>query len=438
MTHTIGIRREDKNKWERRVPIIPADAAALSRDRSLEFRVQPSPLRIHKDSEYTEAGAVVQDDLSDCQVVFAVKEIPTELLLEGKTYIYFSHTIKGQSYNMDMLRRLLELNCTLVDYERIVDEQDRRLIFFGRFAGLAGAIDTFWSLGERLAWEGISPNPFRHVQMTYRYDSLEDAFETIRDLAGKALREDGLPVSLCPFVVGVTGYGNVSQGAQEVLDLFPLETLEPEELVTFFKRGGFDRHKLYKVVFREEHLVRPAKKDISFNLQDYYDNPENYQGDFEQYLSYLSVLLNCIYWDTPYPRLFTKKKAEEMFEGESPPRIRVIGDISCDIGGSIEFTMKVTEPDNPVYVYEPVGDRTLDGVKGKGPVVMAVDNLPCELSQEASQAFSRALMPFVPYLAEADFDKPFAELDLPDPIKNAIIVHQGDFTPEYKYMERFI
>jgi alpha-aminoadipic semialdehyde synthase len=438
VAHQIGIRREDKNQWERRVPLIPEDVSGLISDESLRFVVQPSPIRIFENNEYEEAGAQVSEDLSACPVVLAVKEIPSELLMEGRTYIYFSHTIKGQHYNMDMLRRLMELKCNLIDYERITDEKDRRLIFFGRHAGLAGAMDTFWSLGERLAWEGVDPNPFRSVKMAHRYDSLQAAFEKIRNDAGLAMKRDGLPVTLCPFVVGVTGYGNVSKGAQEVIDLFPNEELAPEELEVFFSRGGFDRHKIYKVVFREEHLVVPGEKDTVFGLQDYYDHPEKYRGDFERYLPFLSVMINCIYWDNPYPRLFTKESARKLFAAEEPPRIRVVGDISCDINGSIEFTKKATEPDNPVYVYDPEGDRILDGVRGKGPVVMAVDNLPCELPREASEDFSRALKPFVAAIAEEDFSRPFDSLQLPDPIKKALILHQGRFAPDYQFMEKFL
>jgi alpha-aminoadipic semialdehyde synthase len=438
MAQRIGIRREDKNQWERRVPLVPEDLSRLIAEESLRFTVQPSPIRVFQNDEYEAAGAEVSEDLSACPVVLAVKEIPARLLLEGRTYVYFSHTIKGQPYNMDMLRRLMELKCNLIDYERITDEKDARLIFFGRHAGLAGAIDTFWSLGERLAWEGLEPNPFRTVKMAHKYDSLEAAFEAIRKGAGRDLNKEGLPVTLCPFVVGVTGYGNVSRGAQEIIDLFPSEELAPEELETFVKRGGFDRRKIYKAVFREEHLVVPDAPDTVFGLQDYFDHPEKYRGDFERYLPCLSVLINCIYWDTPYPRIFTREMARKLFMAEDLPRIRVVGDISCDIEGSVEFTLKATEPDNPVYVYDPEGDRILDGVRGKGPVIMAVDNLPCELPREASLDFSRALSPFIAGIAGADFEKPFEALELPAPIKKALILHKGSFTPEYTFMEKFL
>jgi alpha-aminoadipic semialdehyde synthase len=148
--------------------------------------------------------------------------------------------------------------------------------------------------------------------------------------------------------------------------------------------------------------------------------------------------MNCIYWDTPYPRIVTKAAAAELFSEEKKPRLKVIGDVTCDIDGSIEFTEKATEPDQPAYVYEPETGSILDGVKGRGPVVMAVDNLPCELPKESSETFSRALKPFLKAMAEADYETSFEELRLPEPIKRGLILHKGAFTPDYTYMNEFL
>lgn len=438
MTAKIGIRREDKNKWERRVPLIPSDVADLVKDSGIQFVVQPSPIRVFPQDEYEEAGARVDEDISGCDIVFAVKEIPMDMFREGQTYVFFSHTVKGQSYNMDMLRKLKEMKCNLIDYERIVNEKNQRLIFFGKHAGLAGMIDTFCALGARLDWEELSPNPFKAVNMSYTYDSLGEAMEKIRERAGDQVKKNGLPVEMCPFIVGVAGYGNVASGVQEILDLFPVETLEPEELEPFIEKGGFDRRKIYKTVFKEEHLVMPKEEGAAFELNDYYTNPDKYRSAFNRYLPYLNMLMNCIYWDTPYPRIFTKEDARKLYLTPKPPRIKIVGDITCDIDGSIEFTAKPTEPDNPVFVYDPEEDVIIDGVRGNGPVVMAVDNLPCELPREASGEFSRALKPFVHQMAKADFNSSFDQLELPDPIKKALILHLGEFTPEYTFMEKFL
>jgi alanine dehydrogenase len=152
----------------------------------------------------------------------------------------------------------------------------------------------------------------------------------------------------------------------------------------------------------------------------------------------MNVLVNCIYWDTPYPRLITKASIKSLYAGPKPPRLKVVGDISCDIEGSIEFTLKATEPDNPVFVYNPEKNTMEDGVAGNGPVVMSVDNLPCEISRESSEHFSKALLPFLPAIAEADYTVPFETLALPPEIKSAMLVHQGKFTPDYKFMEKFL
>jgi alpha-aminoadipic semialdehyde synthase len=437
LDHIIGIRREDKNKWERRVPVVPADMAALIRDRGLQFVVQSSPIRIFRDPEYERAGARVEEALERCGVVLAVKEIPPPLLREGVVYVFFSHTTKGQTYNMDMLRRLLALKCTLIDYERIVDKAGKRLILFGRHAGLAGMIDTLGSLGKRLGHEGLRPNPWAAIKPAHQYADLNAALVHLHQIAGRIARE-GLPRSILPLVVGLAGYGNVSTGAQEILDALSAASVEPDELAALHVRKNFDSRKIYKVVFREAHMVAPIEGESAFDLDEYYQHPERYRSRFTPYLPYLTVLMNCIYWDTPYPRLITKAALKEHYAAGSPCRLKAIGDISCDIGGAIEATSRATTPDNPVYVYVPETDRTVDGVAGRGPVIMAVDNLPCEFPRESSEQFSRALTPFLPALAAADYRRPFEHLDLPAAIKNAIIVYQGQFTPDYAFMQAFL
>lgn len=437
MAHKIGIRREDKNRWERRVPLTPKDAAKLIDKHSLSIAIQPSSIRVYSEEDYRRSGAAVSEDLADCGVVLAVKEIPKDFFLKGKVYVFFSHTIKGQPQNMEMLLRLMERKCHLIDYERIVDAKNRRLIFFGRHAGLAGMIDTLWAVGRCFEAKGWNPNPFRLVEQTYRYKSLDDAKSSIRESA-RLLEKEGLPADLHPFVVGLAGYGNVSLGAQEILDLYPVVNLEPEELESFLQRNEGRANTIYKVVFREQHMAAPRSKEGRFRLQEYYDRPERYEGVFEKFLPHLTVLMNCIYWDTPYPRLVTKESIRKLYASSDAPRLKWVGDISCDIEGAVEFTAEATEPDNPVYVYEPKRDRIVYGVEGEGPLVMAVDNLPCELSLEASQDFSRALAPFMAAVAEADYTVPFDQVELPQEIKRAMILHNGAFTPEYKFMEEFI
>ncbi|MCJ7578288.1 MAG: bifunctional lysine ketoglutarate reductase /saccharopine dehydrogenase family protein [candidate division Zixibacteria bacterium] len=436
MKYMIGIRREDKNKWERRVPLTPEHVRELIQNHSVEVWLQPSPIRIFSDEEYIQAGAKIQEDLSQCPIVFGVKEMPLVFFQPHNTYVFFSHVIKGQDYNMPMLKRMLELKCQLIDYEKVVDEEKRRLIFFGKHAGIAGMIDTLWALGQRLCWEKI-PNPFERIKNAYKYKNLAEAKEEISDV-GKKIKREGLDKSLLPFICGISGYGHVSQGVQEILDLLPIKEISPDEIFPLIEGAEYSQNHIYKVVFKEEHTVEPIFSADRFELQDYYDHPEKYRSKFETYIPHLTLFMNCIYWDKRYPKLVTKKYLKQLYAGKEKPRLRVIGDISCDIEGSVECDLKWTQPDNPVYVYNPFEDKAIDGYEGNGPVVLAVDNLPCEISKEASIYFSQVLKPFIPEIVKADFSVDFDQCNLPLPIKNAVIVYHGELTSNYRYLKNYL
>ncbi len=428
----IGIRREDKSRFEARVPLVPADVAQLVAECGVALSIEPSDNRAFPAEEFRRSGAAVTADLSDCDVIFGVKEIPQHAFVPGKAYVFFSHTIKGQPHNMPMLRRMMELGCTLIDYERIVDERGRRLVFFGHFAGLAGMIDTLWTLGRRLEFEGIA-NPFSAIRQAREYRDLAHAMPEVAKV-GRTIQSEGLPPEVDPLVCGFAGYGNVSQGAQEVYKLLGVRQVDPADLATLpdSARGCFS------VVFREEHLVRRADASQPFELQEYYDHPERYRPAFRPYLDHLTLLVNCIYWDSKYPRLVTCDDLRELFGGPTPPRLRVIGDITCDIGGSIESTVRATDPGEPVYGYEPATGRTLNGVEGNGPVVLAIDALPCELPVDASMYFSKSLRGFIPAIAKADFSGDLATSGLPPELQRATILYRGRLTPAYEYLTRFL
>jgi alpha-aminoadipic semialdehyde synthase len=432
----IGIRREDKSKWERRVPLTPLHIKLLKEKYGIETVLQTSEIRIFSDSEYENVGAIIKEDLSDCPLVFGVKEIPVTFFLPNKTYIFFSHTIKGQPYNMPMLKRILDLKCNLIDYEKIVDENNRRLIFFGKYAGIAGMIDTLWAFGQRLGYEKISDH-FKEIKKAYQYESLEQAKSELREI-GKKIRKDGIPKNLCPLVCGITGYGHVSKGAQEILDDLPVIEITPSQLLSLEKSQSVSQNHIYKVIFKEEHLVEPKEKDKEFDLQDYYENPQDYKSQFEKYIPHLSMLVNCIYWTPQCPRFVTKKYLKSLYLKEENQKLKVIGDISCDINGSIEFTLKTTEPDNPAYVYDPITDSINDGVEGRGIVVLARDNLPCEISMESSTAFSNALIDFVPQITFAHDKGDLDKNALPKPIQKALIVHKGELTKDFEYIRKYL
>jgi len=429
---TVGIRREDKSRWERRVPITPDMARTLREEHGIEFIAQPSPVRIFKEEEFERAGVKVQEDLSPAGVVFGVKEIPMQIFEPRKTYVFFAHVIKGQPYNMAMLKRMMELGCNLIDYEKVTDETGHRLIFFGWHAGVVSMVESLWALGRRLTWEGID-NPFSNVRSTLSYSSLADVRAEIRR-AGERIRAEGLPKALAPLIVGVAGYGNVGRGIQEILSDLPTIEIEPSEVARIAADPNASNRALYRVQFKEEHAVATNDPGAHFDLQDYYLHPHKYHSTFDQYVPHLTVLMNSNYWDARYPRLLTKATLRGLFAGGRQPRLRVVGDASCDIGGSVECTLKATEPDDPVYVFDPQTEHIRMGVEGHGPVVLAVDILPSEIPREASEYFSEILEPFIPAIASADYTVPFEEVALPSEIARAMILYHGKLTPDYRYI----
>jgi alpha-aminoadipic semialdehyde synthase len=435
MSAALGIRREDKNRWEQRVPLTPQHIMELKKKHDIETFIQPSAIRIFTEDEYRNAGAHVQDSLTPSSVVFAVKEIPVDFFEKGKIYVFFSHTIKGQEHNMPMLKKMMEMGCTLIDYERIVDGSGRRLVFFGRFAGLAGMVDTLWTFGQRLKWEHIN-SPFNKIKQAIHYRDLQDIKKHFTSV-GKDIKTKGLPQILTPLIIGFAGYGHVSMGAQEILNILPVKEIKPGEIDSIYKNPS--NKVIYKVVFKEEHMVQPVESDKKFDLNEYYSHPEKYSPAFEHYIPSLSILMNCVFWNTQYPRLLTKKYLKKSFEKKEKLRLKVIGDISVDINGAIEFTEKTTSPDSPVFIYNPSTDTIKDGYEGDGIVVMAVDNLPCELPKESSQSFSETLIRFVPDVMKADFTlDDFDLVKLPPEIKNAVILYRGKLTPDYSYINKFL
>ncbi len=436
MKSLIGIRRETKNEWEKRAPLTPQDIKRLRQEQNLEFVIQPSAIRIFSDEEYREAGATIAEDLSSCPTVLAIKEIPERLLQEEKTYIFFSHTVKGQKQNMAMLKRMMELKCNLIDYEKITDEAGRRLIFFGRYAGLAGMIQVLWALGKRVQWEGFA-NPFEAIAHTYTYKDLQTAKTAISQV-GEKIKTQGIPAEIAPLIVGFAGYGNVSAGAQEILGLLPVIQTPPAQLKEVFATKKDDVNHIYKVVFSEEDMVEPVSAAGEFELQDYYRHPEKYCSRMEQYLPYLTVLLNCIYWTPKYSRILTKEFAKTLFSGKTASALKIIGDITCDREGAIECTTQMTQPDKPVFVYHPATDESILGYEGPGMVIMAEDNLPCELARESSESFGHVLREYIPEIVAADYSQSFETCNLPEVIKKAMILYHGELSPNYKYLEEYL
>jgi alpha-aminoadipic semialdehyde synthase len=232
-----------------------------------------------------------------------------------------------------------------------------------------------------------------------------------------AIRRHGVPDALHPLVIGFTGSGNASKGAQEIFDQLPYEEILPEDLSSLTADDDLPRNILYKVVFTRS---------------------DRFGGPMTPHLRHLTVLVNGIYWEPGHPRVVSLDDLRGLFGDGSPARLRVIGDISCDLHGSIEANVRITTPGDPVYVYDVSNGGTLSGVAGRGPVILAVDNLPCELPVDASQHFGDALLRFLPALSRCDWSKPFDTLEMSDEIRRAIIVHRGRLTPSYEPLGRHL
>ena len=432
---TTGIRHEDKYAPERRTPLVPNDIRFLTSEHDIPFKVETSPKRIFTHREFEAAGAEVTGDLSGCDTILGVKEMPVGYFRKGKVYVYFSHVIKGQSQNMPMLPDLMHAGASLIDYERILDDQGRRLIFFGRHAGIAGMINTLWTLGQRLKVLGKA-NPFEIIRQAATYDSLDEAKSDIQQ-AGEELLARGLPKGAGPLLFAVTGDGNVAQGALEIMDLLPVEKIPAARLAEDNGRkqlGGSRKAYLVNLIPADYMVHREGKE---FDLADYIAHPDAYESCFEHFLEPVDVLVNGIYWDEKYPRLVTREWLRNR-EEKGSLRLSVIGDITCDPEGSVECTVKATGIEDPVFVYDPASGDHAMGFEGPGVAVMAVDILPSELPRESSEHFSRLLSPWIPELSRADFQVSFDRLQLPAELKRAVIVHNGRLTPDYEYLEQYL
>ena len=489
----VGIRREDKNKWERRSPLAPADVRALVREHGLRVLVQPSSRRVFADAEFAAAGAELAEDLAPCGTILAVKEVPVPALLGGRTWLFFSHTHKAQAANMPLLDALLARSVRLVDYELVTEDGSRggaRLVAFGRFAGVAGAVDILRGLGERLLARGFA-TPFLHVGAMYSYESVGAALAAVR-ACGAAIAEHGLPAALGPLTVVVTGGGKVAGGALEVFSQLPCVRLaSPFELrgVVASAEGRARTHVVYVALALVEHTVRrraapaadaaaaasdtaasadapPDDVDVdvaAFDKAHFKARPDLYEPVFHiKVAPYTSLLCVANYWEERFPRLLSVAQTRAL---DAARRLRLVAlcDISCDFKGSVEWLSKFTSIERPFLVYEPAADVLHDSVDfetaaaaspraadagaagagveafaPRGILFHAVDHLPSECPRDASEHFGRALMPFVPAVARwAGGDAVPVEQQLralPPPLAGAVLCCNGALTPSFAYI----
>ncbi|XP_063534757.1 alpha-aminoadipic semialdehyde synthase, mitochondrial isoform X2 [Cydia strobilella] len=438
----IAIRREDQSVWERRAPFAPLNVNRFVRN-GVKVIVQPSNRRAYPMQSYISAGAVIQEDISEANVIFGVKQTPIDLLIPNKTYCFFSHTIKAQEANMPMLDAILAKNIRLIDYEKLMDDAGNRVVAFGKYAGVAGMINILHGLGLRLLALGHH-TPFMHIGPAHNYRNSSMARQAIRD-AGYEVALGMMPKSLGPLTFVFTGSGNVSQGSQEIFSELPHEYVPPEMLRKVAEHGS--PNKIYGCeVRRRHHLER--KNGGGYDAQEYEEHPERYISTFAQKIApYTSVLVNCIYWAVDSPKLLTIPDAKHLLIPSNTPwlpksigapalphRMLAICDISADPGGSIEFMNECTTIDTPFCLYDADRNKDTKSFKGPGVLVCSIDNMPTQLPRESTDFFGDLLFPYAEDIMKSDASRPLEEHNFSPVVQGAIITSNGKLTPPFEYI----
>ena len=396
----IGIIREGRIPTDKRTPLTPRNCVELKEIYpQLQIVVQPSKIRTILDEEYKALKIPLQEDLSDCDYILGIKQVPASELIEGKTYFFFSHTIKKQPENQKLLREILKKKCTLIDYECIKDFKGNRLISFGHFAGLVGAYNTIKTYGHRYRLFDLKP-----AHLCFDYAEMRSYFKKVK---------------LKPIKIALTGGGRVANGAMQVLDQMRIKEVNLYD----FTDKVFS-HPVYCQIHSEHFNVK--KGTNFFDKKDFFKNPAGYVSTFFELAKKADILMACAYWNAQAPKLFTK---EQMRSSEF--NIKVIGDITCDVAGSIPSTLKSTSIDNPVYDYNPFSeDLEVPYSSDKNVTVMAIDNLPCELSRDASEDFGKQLINKVFPLIFGT-DKNII-------IEKATIAKDGTLTSLFEYLSEYV
>ena len=426
----VGIVGETKG-CESRVPLVPADVNWLVK-RGIVVEAQHSSKRAFTDQQYKKSGAKIVNKCKKSALLLGVKEPRLEDLCADKIYMVFSHTIKGQFKNMSLLRGCLKKRVTLIDYEKIVDKDGRRLVYFGRFAGICGIIDSLHYLGKKLEWKGIE-NPFLLIKPAHAYSSLKAAEKSILEVR-RNIQRQGFSEELSPFVIGITGHGNVSKGVQEILRLLNPTEVHPKDMLKFIQHQRKSRHELYKIVFFREEKLR-SRDGKGFYFEEYLNNPGKFESNMDKYLSCLNLLIHTSYWDKRFPRIVTRKIVNSLARRDHF-RLEFIGDISCDINGSIELTHKTTTAAKPTFTYIPQSRKFIDGYKAEGITVLAVDNLASELPKDASVEFSALIREYVYQLAAHGVRDITQHAVFPAEIRRAVITERGKITNNFTYLKK--
>lgn len=393
----IGIIKEGKQPIDRRVPLSPGQCVKLKKIYpELSLVVQPSPIRCFSDIEYLDQGVELQEDLSDCDLIMGVKEVPLNFLIPKKKFLFFSHTIKKQPYNKNLLKEILKKKIDLIDYEVLKNPHGERIIGFGRYAGIVGAYNAFLSLGFKMELYNLKP--------AYLCSNK------------KELESELLKVKIDKLKIILTGNGRVSKGAEEILSLLNIKKVSKYDFLN--KEFSYSVYTCLTVVDYYETL----DSKIS-SKEDIYNNPTHHKSCFLKYLIHADMLITGHFFDSNAPFLFTKN---DIINNK---KLKVVADISCDIDGPVPCTIRSSKITSPIYGYNPKLFIEDNFLKDDVIAVMAVDNLPCELPKDASLYFGHQLIEKV---------IPNFFNDNNGIIINATITQNGNLTEKFKYLEDYV
>ena len=394
-----GIIKERKNPPDRRVVLSPkACQKVLSTYKNAHIIVEPSPIRTYSDADYLDAGITVASKMDECDVLIGVKEVPIDSLIPNKKYFFFSHTIKKQPYNRDLLQAILEKNIELYDHEVITNEKEQRLVAFGRYAGIVGAYNGFRAYGLKYGTYDLP-----------KAETLADQQELIAEL--KKIKLPNIKVLL-------TGKGRVGNGSREMLDGMGMRRVN----VTEYLEEDF-QEPVYCQIDASEYNKR--KDSARGNKADFFANPEQYKSNFFRFAKVTDFYIAGHFYGQGAPYLFTREDAKH-----PEFKIKVVADISCDIDGPVATTIKPSTIADPIYGYDPQTETETDFKNSEAIAVMAVDNLPCELPRDASEGFGAA---FLKNVIPAFFNG-----DKNGVLHRARMTQNGKLTERYSYLQDYI
>lgn len=396
----IGIVKETKNPPDKRVPLSPEQCKQLSQDfPEIKLVVQSSDIRAFSDDEYIKNGITIKDEVSDCDVLIGVKEVKKEALLPNKTYFFFSHTIKEQPYNRDLLRLMLKKNIKMIDYETLTYPKQGRILGFGRYAGIVGAYNAFLALGKRTESFDIKP-----ANLCRDYSELKEELKKV------VLPQD--------YKIIISGDGRVGKGAEEIIHALGVYEVSPQDFINSTKNEP-----IYTQLSVKDYNKR--KDGNPFSKSDFYNHPELFESNFKQFSKIGDMYIACHYWDAEAPFIFTREDAKS-----DEFKLNIIADISCDIDGPVASTIRPSTIDDPLYGYNPKTESETDFMDKSSIGVMAVDNLPCELPRDASEDFGNELLTKVlPNLIGEDNDTI---------IERATICENGKLTSYFNYLQDYV